>query len=100
MAKYSTNFASIKPSSGTRSNENEVNDHVLSPGCNIRIEILLISCGDIELNPGPTFTCLTCASNFVTQKLLTMHENDPQSPHNNSSLPILFLKKWTNNEAN
>ena len=38
MAKDSTNFASIKPSSGTRSNENEVNDHVMSPGCDIRIE--------------------------------------------------------------
>ena len=64
MAKDSTNFASIKPSSGTRSNENEVNDHVMSPGCDIRIAIVLISCGDIELNPGPTFTCLTC--NTVT----------------------------------
>ena len=65
MAKDSTNFASIKPSSGTRSNETEVNDLVMSPACDMRIEMLLISCGDIELNPGPIFTCLTCASNFA-----------------------------------
>ena len=37
-SKDSTNFESIKPSSGTRSNDNEVNDHVMSPGCDIRIE--------------------------------------------------------------
>ena len=58
MTKDSTNFANLKPSSGTRSNDTEVNAHVMSPGCDIWIEMLLISCGDIEMNPGPTFTCL------------------------------------------
>ena len=42
MAKDSTNFANTKVSSGTRINETDLNDHVMSPGCNIRIEILLI----------------------------------------------------------
>ena len=52
MNKDSPNYVHIKPSSGTRINDSEVNDHVMSPGCDVRIEILLISCGDIvQLKP-------------------------------------------------
>ena len=74
MAKETPNFATLKSSSGTRTNDSEVNDHVLSEGCDVGSEILLISCGDIELNPGPTFPCPTCNVMFVTQKLLIVHE--------------------------
>ena len=49
MAKDSTNFANTKLSSGTRINETDLNDHLMSPGCDMRIEILLINCGDMWL---------------------------------------------------
>ena len=49
MAKDTPNFANLKSSSGTRTNESEVNDHVLSIGCDVVSEILLISCGDMFL---------------------------------------------------
>ena len=49
MNKDSPNYVHIKPSSGTRINDSEVNDHVMSPGCDVRIENILISCGDIEV---------------------------------------------------
>ena len=51
MTKDISNFANLKSSSGTRTNESEVNDHVLSIGCDVGNEILLISC---------ILICLTC----------------------------------------
>ena len=65
MAKESHYFANLKAYSGT---DTEGNDHLMSTGCDLSINILLISCGDIEQNHYP-------------------------------SLPILFWKKWKNDEA-